>query len=322
MRDRVRLALDLAPAGTVPPRFEAAYRRGGTPTNLHLAILAQATGTTPAWLMTGHPEEHALPTAERNTAMPKQPDEQHGDEPTAAHYQRADADKMPTTPAGQQAAIEGMLAARGYADRPRPAIDELLSRARLSFPRNVPAEPPTTPPTAAGRLAADMLALVERFEQERRAEIRAAGSDRDEDDAQPLDPGYLRWIADEYERTRDNDAGRERLLDLLADELALADIRILRLAAEAAVAATPRAIKAAKGRGMKPAATADELGLTPSRVYQVLRELDAQQREQPPADGTGGHEWHHPTPSAGLRCRRCDLAHKEWSGEDCPAVDQ
>jgi hypothetical protein len=240
--------------------------------------------------MTGHPEEHALPTAERNTAMPEQPDEQHGDEPTVAHYQRADADKMPTHPAGQQAAVEGMLAAEGWTS------GELIRRARRAKAaksgvfgqiadelnrRGVPTDTP------AGRLAADMFALFERFEQERRAEIRAAGGNRDEADAQPLDPGYLRWIADEYER---NDAtSRERLLDLLGDDLDLDDIRILRLAGEAAVAATPRAIKAARGRGMEPPQIAAELGLTPSRIYQVLRDyvqyewrLDLYDSEQGP----------------------------------------
>ncbi|MFJ2909372.1 hypothetical protein ACIO8F_08040 [Streptomyces sp. NPDC087228] len=37
-------------------------------------------------------------------------------------------------------------------------------------------------------------------------------------------------------------------------------------------------------------------------------------------DGTGGHDWHHPTPLAGLVCRRCDLAHKNWAGEACPTA--
>ena len=59
MAARVRLALDHAP-GTIPPRFETAYRRGGTPTSLHLTVLAEAAGTTPIWLMTGWPEAHAL----------------------------------------------------------------------------------------------------------------------------------------------------------------------------------------------------------------------------------------------------------------------
>lgn len=64
MQDRVRLALDLAP-GIIPPRFEAAYRRGGTPTSLHLTMLAEAAGTTPAWLMTGSPDEQAPPPSGR-----------------------------------------------------------------------------------------------------------------------------------------------------------------------------------------------------------------------------------------------------------------
>ncbi|MFD3902988.1 hypothetical protein HXS80_20580 [Streptomyces sp. CB04723] len=38
-------------------------------------------------------------------------------------------------------------------------------------------------------------------------------------------------------------------------------------------------------------------------------------------DSTGGHDWYHPTPLAGLVCRRCDLAHKNWSGDSCPADD-
>ena len=61
MRDRVRAALDRAP-GAVPVRFEAAYRRGGTPTSTHLVVLAAAAGTAPIWLMTGWPAAHALPT--------------------------------------------------------------------------------------------------------------------------------------------------------------------------------------------------------------------------------------------------------------------
>jgi len=61
MKDRVRAALAQAP-GVVSTRFEAAYRRGGTPTSTHLVVLAAAAGTTPIWLMTGWPAAHALPT--------------------------------------------------------------------------------------------------------------------------------------------------------------------------------------------------------------------------------------------------------------------
>lgn len=67
MADRVRLALDIAAPGTIPPLFEAAYRRGGTPTSLHLNRLATATGTTPRWLMTGHPETAAPASTERTS---------------------------------------------------------------------------------------------------------------------------------------------------------------------------------------------------------------------------------------------------------------
>ena len=60
MAARVRAALTLAP-NAVPPRFNAAYQRGGTPTSTHLVALAAAAGTTPIWLMTGWPNAHALP---------------------------------------------------------------------------------------------------------------------------------------------------------------------------------------------------------------------------------------------------------------------
>lgn len=55
MAARVRLALTHAGPGIVPPRFKAAYQRGGTPTSTHLTAIAAAAGTTPIWLMTGWP---------------------------------------------------------------------------------------------------------------------------------------------------------------------------------------------------------------------------------------------------------------------------
>lgn len=93
----------------------------------------------------------------------------------------------------------------------------------------------------------------------------------------------LRRIANGYRgATRPDPRGDlDDLLDGLAAELRLDDFRTLRLAGEAAVAATPRAIKGARDRGMTPPRIADELGLTPSRVYQVLREL-AGAEEAPP----------------------------------------
>ncbi|MFF5582706.1 helix-turn-helix domain-containing protein [Streptomyces hygroscopicus] len=96
----------------------------------------------------------------------------------------------------------------------------------------------------------------------------------------------LHSVASTYRSTqRHPDGDLDGLLDDYAAEFSLADIRILRVAGEAVAAATPRAIKAARDRGMKPPQIADELGLTPSRVYQVLREHDAKDGKKPAADG-------------------------------------
>ncbi|MFJ4473272.1 hypothetical protein ACIP2X_38060 [Streptomyces sp. NPDC089424] len=67
MGDRVRLALTHAGPAVVPPRFVAAYQRGGTPTSTHLVAIAAAAGTTPIWLMTGWPAAHALPKPGRTS---------------------------------------------------------------------------------------------------------------------------------------------------------------------------------------------------------------------------------------------------------------
>ncbi|MYR46613.1 hypothetical protein [Streptomyces sp. SID5910] len=169
--------------------------------------------------------------------------------------------------------------------------------------------------SAINKLYADLLAEMERFERARRAEIIAAGGDPDED-RDPFET--VRAIADDWDRTADDPDGRAELLDRLADSLDTSEVRALRLAAEAAAAITPRLIQADADAGVRAADTADDLGVTESYVYRVLREHRAAQAE---ADDASGHDWHHPTPSAGLRCRRCNLAHKNWSGEDCPAAE-
>ncbi|GAA2554664.1 hypothetical protein GCM10010423_64800 [Streptomyces levis] len=30
------------------------------------------------------------------------------------------------------------------------------------------------------------------------------------------------------------------------------------------------------------------------------------------------HDWWHPEPNSGLVCKKCELAHKFWSGQPCP----
>ncbi|MEU3102942.1 hypothetical protein [Streptomyces griseoflavus] len=130
-------------------------------------------------------------------------------------------------------------------------------------------------PSADARALAEQL-LAEVIQQHR--DLAAAEDGR----RLTFSRANLRSVADAYrDATRPDPRGDlDSLLDDLAAELDLFDIRTLRLAGEAAVAATPRAIKAARDRGMKPGPIAGALGLTPSRVYQVLRALDAQQ----PAD--------------------------------------
>lgn len=123
--------------------------------------------------------------------------------------------------------------------------------------------------TAAGQLQTDILRIVNQYEKERRAEILAKGGNPDED-RDPLE--WVRQIADSYEGLNDVDEQTEEIvLNDLADSLSLADIRALRIAGEAAAAITPRAVMAEARRKRTPQ-IAEELGLTPSRVYTILRE--------------------------------------------------
>jgi DNA-binding NtrC family response regulator len=136
------------------------------------------------------------------------------------------------------------------------------------------------------RFQADLLAATERFERERRAEIIAAGGDPDED-TDRLE--HVRWIADGYEQNRDDPTQRIKHLSRIANELTLDEARALRLAAEAVKKATPELIRiAADEDGMTPAQIADELGLTESYVYRLLREhreqFDDNTDEAPPVD--------------------------------------
>ncbi|MHA4819342.1 hypothetical protein ACXZ65_33890 [Streptomyces aculeolatus] len=120
------------------------------------------------------------------------------------------------------------------------------------------------------KLAANVVAAVEQYERDR----RGAGSTSD-DHAHRLDHVY--HLADSYTRNRDDAAKLGEFLDGLANELDLADFRALRLASDAVVAATPRAILAAANHGMKPRRIAEQIGLTPARVYGILREEQKKQ---------------------------------------------
>jgi hypothetical protein len=165
------------------------------------------------------------------------------DEQQPAEYRRTDPKDEPRTPAGQQAAIEGMLAARDM--------------------------------TPLDRFQAHLLDSVKQFERERRAEIIAAGGDPD-DDRDPLD--LVRSIADDYARHKEQgDEALADFLNLLATEvLDIEDVRDIRLAAEATAAITPRLICESADRGMPPASIAATLGVSDGYVYRILRKRDAQ----------------------------------------------
>ncbi|MEV5131425.1 hypothetical protein AB0K87_13145 [Streptomyces sp. NPDC053705] len=179
------------------------------------------------------------------------------------------------------------------ADHMRPRdIETLLERARLA-PADRPAladhnrralarqlDQPDDPKT---RLLADILDVFNKHEHETAA-ARAAAGDPNPYDLDPFEP--VHDLANYYAKHRNDPAKIAEFCDQLADELALEDIRALRLAGEAVVAATPRAIRAARRQGVKPPRIADLLGLTPSRVYQVLRELALEDADdnQPDAD--------------------------------------
>lgn len=133
---------------------------------------------------------------------------------------------------------------------------------------------PTSP---TEQLRAAILAELEKWEREHRAEVLAAGGDSTEDGyGDPLSRRYLRWLAHQFTQHRDQPDNLRGLLDGLAEDATLDDVRTLRLAGEAAVAATPRVIKDASKRGMKPPQIAAEIGLTERRVQQILREQRAQ----------------------------------------------
>jgi len=126
------------------------------------------------------------------------------------------------------------------------------------------------PTPALRRFTEQFLTLTEQFERDRRTEILATGGDPDED-RDPFE--HVRWIAEGYDENRNNPKELAKHLDRVGDQLDLADARALRIAAEVVKKATPQLIRtAAEEDGMTPAQIADELGLTESYVYRLLRE--------------------------------------------------
>ncbi|MER6196751.1 hypothetical protein ABT234_05140 [Streptomyces sp. NPDC001586] len=196
----------------------------------------------------------------------QQPDEQDD----RAVYRRADASKFPTTEAGQRAAVEGMAAAMGHAQQPEP------EGARN--PRQ-----PAAKDSALGRLQRNMRAVFEEYEQEQRAEIRAAGGGPDDlDELEPLTRDYLVHIARAHRNaTRAGGAALDGLLDQIALDLDLYDVRAMRGAWAAITDAMPRIAYAARQDGKSPDEIAQATGYTTSRIAQFVRQ-EKQRRDATP----------------------------------------
>ncbi|MEU0719062.1 hypothetical protein ABZ498_18025 [Streptomyces lavendulocolor] len=206
-------------------------------------------------------------------------DDEQGDEPTVGHYTRADASKFPTHPAGQQAAVEGTAAAHDYEpdEEPRTYTSGEILRT-MKGPR------PRMEPTPAARQFFDaMLSEFERFEQARRAEIIAAGGtaeDADDDGwGDTFSRDNLRSIARAHRNAtqphRAKEGDLDRLLDDLANEFDLYDVRIIRGVAAALADAMPRIAHKHREQGMSPDEIARKTGYTASRIAQFIRQEKA-----------------------------------------------
>ncbi|MFE1203466.1 hypothetical protein ACFW5V_17415 [Streptomyces sp. NPDC058762] len=185
------------------------------------------------------------------------------DDQDVAHYQRADASKFPTHPAGQQAAAEGTAATHGYTLRRRSTFERIADDLNH---RGVPKD------TAAGALVTQMVTLFNEYERDQAAR-RAANGDTNPYDLDPYQD--VHDLAEQYDQARANTtdpADLERFLDNLADDLDLADVRALRTAATAVAEAMGRIALAARERGMRPDRIANETGYTASRIAQFIRE--------------------------------------------------
>jgi hypothetical protein len=203
------------------------------------------------------------------------------DDQDVAEYRRTDPAGEPTHPAGQQAAVEGMLARARLAPRRQSSTSERIADElnRRGVPTN----------TATGRFAAQIFGLVEEFEQERRAEIVAAGGtpeDADDDGwGDTLSRSNLVSVARAHRNAtqphRAKEGDLDRLLDDLADEFDLADVRIIRGVAAALADAMPRIAHKARER-MSPDEIAQKTGYTASRIAQFIR----QEKERRAAPGT------------------------------------
>ncbi|MEV0444776.1 hypothetical protein AB0I84_04755 [Streptomyces spectabilis] len=193
-------------------------------------------------------------------------DDEQDVKPTVAEYTRADASKLPQTPAGQLAAVEGVAAAAGLlpADNPK-----LAAHNRKMLHRKFGTVDESTP---GGRFQALMLAAMEEHERQTAA-ARAAQGDTNPYDLPPYAEVHdLAQFYDEARTDTEHPNALDRFLDNLADDLDLADVRALRTAAAAAADAMGRIALAAREQGKSPDTIAAKTGYTASRIAQFIRQ--------------------------------------------------
>ncbi|MFF5495752.1 hypothetical protein [Streptomyces aquilus] len=178
------------------------------------------------------------------------PDEQP-DEPRVAEYRRADPSKMPTTPLGQEASIEGMAAAMGATE-----ATHIHNRRRLEQLRRAPEE------TAAGRFQAQLLALMDEYAEQREADRRQW---------EAAEGTALDTLAEGF-RKATSTAKRHDLAEQVGSSLPIAEAGVIRRAAKALEAAMPGVVVDARVDGWTAKEIAAELDLTPSYVYRMLRD--------------------------------------------------
>lgn len=173
--------------------------------------------------------------------------------------------------------------------QPAPAEGEPLSSVEIS--RRVRRHRAAIDRPASEKFREQLLNLITEHERQVVAE-RALAGDPNPTDADPLE--YVYEIAEHYAQREQ----RPGYLAQLADELTLDAVRALRLAGEAAKAATPLVVMAEVDQGKEVPQIAGEIGLTESRVYAIIREQRA-------ADPDGLTQW-----DAFWTLERCDDG--EW----------
>ncbi|HEY1176688.1 MAG TPA: helix-turn-helix domain-containing protein [Phytomonospora sp.] len=173
------------------------------------------------------------------------------DEQRVAQYRRADPAKMPRTPLGQQASVEGTVAALGATEATREHNRRRLAAHRLEVDE-----------TAAGKLRAAFTQLIEQYEADREAERRQF---------EAAEGTGLDLLAQGF-REATSTAKRHGLAEQVGSSLPLAEAGVIRRAAKAVEDALPRTVVDARVDGWSAKEIAAELDVTPSYVYRILKE--------------------------------------------------